>query len=402
MKQQATNILDTVIPTEKCTGCQACRQICPYNAIDMIEDEEGFLHPVKNSNCVNCGACSKICPVVNEVKRYHVLDESQVYLLRHKDDEVVKHSSSGGAFTAIVQAYYDKNCIIFGAAYEENLKVVHNYIKDIKELRKFRKSKYVQSNVKDTYSEVKKFLLDRKKVIYSGTPCQIAGLKNYLAKDYENLLCIDLICHGVPSQKVFDKYIEFLEKKYGCEIKEISFRERTKKNDKWNSRNIAILFNDGKKIIEDSITNRYLLGYHGRLFFRKSCGTCKFASIKRNSDITIADCWGIEKLFKDVDVHEGQSLVIINTEKGKKFFEKVKINQNVTPLSIEFAILSNAQFSSPTKFHKNRAMFYDNIDKIQFDKLISKCLKSDLIKTKIKKIIPKSFKKLLKKLLRRK
>ncbi len=402
MKQQVNDFLNTVISAEKCTGCQACKNVCPRRAIDMVEDSEGFLLPVKNSNCTDCKLCLKTCPVMNDVKKSKVLNESKVYLLRHKDEDVVNLSSSGGAFTAIVQEYDSEDCVVFGAEYENDFKVSHNYVQCIKELDKLRKSKYVQSDVKDTYAEVKDFLIAGKKVIYSGTPCQIAGLRNYLGRDYHNLLCVDLICHGVPSYKVFRKYLEFIERKYNSKVKRVTFRERKKEGKNWNSKNISILFGNGRSIVQSSTQNDYLKGYHNKLFYRRSCENCKFASIERNSDITIADCWGIEKVFKDIDVHKGYSMVVVNTEKGERIFEEVKKHQDVKQLSLNFAISSNAQFSHPTEFHKNRKVFYDNLDKMQFDKLVNKCLRRDLIKARIRKVIPKSFNEMAKRFLRRK
>lgn len=400
MKQQSNNL--NVIESEKCTGCQACKQICPHNAIDMIEDEEGFLFPIKNANCTNCNLCTKVCPIINNVKRTETLEESKVYLFRHCDKEVVEKSSSGGAFTAIVQELYDDNCVIFGAEYSEAFKVIHSCIQNINDLDKFRKSKYVQSDVKNTYVEAKRFLMSDKKVIYTGTPCQIAGLKNYLGHDYQNLLCIDLICHGVTSYKVFHKYIEFVEKKYDEKVKKITFRKRTKEHEKWNSRNISILFDNNKCIIQNSLENEYLNAYHKALDYRKSCGSCKFASIERNSDITIADCWGIENLYEDMDVHRGYSMVVVNTKKGNELFKKIKEHHEVKPLSLDFAISSNAQFTRPAKFHKNRKLFFNNIDRVQFDKLANKCLRKDAIKAKIGNAVPKPFKQVLKSFLGRK
>lgn len=405
MKKQINNnnlVAAPITSLEKCTGCQACKQICPHNAIDMIEDDEGFIVPQRNSNCTNCRACVKICPIINNVKTGELLNESEVYLLRHKDNNIVKKSSSGGAFTAIVQEYDTGNCIIFGAEYENNFRVAHNFVQNGENIDRFRKSKYVQSDVKDTYVETKKFLLSGKKVIYSGTPCQIAGLRNYLGKDYINLLCVDLICHGVPSQKVFNKYIDFLEKKTNSKVKSISFRERIKEKDKWNSRCVSIMLSNNQSIVQDLSENEYLKGYHSKLFYRKSCESCKFASIKRNSDITIADCWGIENVYKDIDANEGYSMVVVNTKKGAQLFDKIREKQEVKKLSLDFAILHNYNFNRPTKFHKNRKMFYENVDSICFDKLINKCLKKELIKAKIKRSVPRFLKNILNKFLGRK
>ena len=380
------NKCNTIIQKNKCTGCQACRQICPKDAITMIEDEEGFLYPEKNQKkCTECGLCTKICPIINDIKIEDRIEKQEVQAVSHKNKDIIIKSSSGGAFTSIVQAFCDKDYVIFGAKYGDRFEVIHSYIEDKTDIDIFRKSKYVQSNIKDTYREAKRLLNENKKVLFSGTPCQIAGLRKYLNKDYQNLFCVDLVCHGVPSQKVFNKYIYCVEKKYKDKIRKISFREKTFKK-KWNSRNILIEFEKNKKIIENSEKNYFLKGFHNKLFYRPSCKECKFANPKRYSDITIADCWGIEELYPDLDVHRGQSLMVINTEKGKKLLNEINKSQEVRELTLEFAIKSNAQFREPTKFNKNRELFFQNFENTRFDKLINKCVKTNY-KTKIRKFI---------------
>ena len=226
---------------EKCTGCRACEQICPTKCIEMVSDKEGFAYPIKNEEkCIHCGLCKKGCPILNKIQNNK--ENQEVYTLKNKDKNVVLDSSSGGAFTSIMQSFCDDNTVIFGVKFDENLKAVHDYVYNIKDAKIFKKSKYVQSNVRNTYEKAKEFLEEGKKVLYTGTPCQIAGLKKYLNKEYENLLLVDLICHGVPSQKVFDKYIEEIKNKYKKDIKSINFREKTYKNNIWNSKNIQLEF----------------------------------------------------------------------------------------------------------------------------------------------------------------
>ena len=193
-----------------CTGCRACEKICPKDAIQMVQDSEGFIYPeIDELKCIKCGLCQKVCPNVNSVK--NELIEQKVYYGVHKDEEILRKSSSGGAFTAIVEAFCDKDYIIFGCTMNEKFEVYHDYVDNKKDIIKFRKSKYLQSNVKDSYIKVKEFLKNGKKVIFTGTPCQISGLKNFLGNiKQEKLLCVDLICHGVTSQKVFNSYIEGL------------------------------------------------------------------------------------------------------------------------------------------------------------------------------------------------
>lgn len=382
-----------------CTGCQACKQVCPKNAIDMIEDEEGFLYPKKNSNCIECGLCEKICPLQNEISNKTI--EQEVYAGEYKDKDILRKSSSGGAFTAICKSFCDKNYVIFGAKFDSNFQVKHDYIEDINEIDIFRKSKYVQSDINNMYLKAREFLNKGKKVVFSGTPCQIAGLKSFLNnKEFENLLCVDIICHGVPSAKVWNQYIKYVEKKYNSRIKDINFREKITKNNICNSKGIKIELENGKTIIEDNIKNYYLRAFQRELLFRPSCKKCKFANSNRISDITIGDCWGINKIHPELDVHKGVSLIVINTEKGNKIKEKLEEYMNLQKLDLNFAIKENAQFREPTKFHKNRDKFYKNIDNnIEFDKKIKKYAKESYkitIKKNITKLIPKRIKKIIK------
>lgn len=384
---------------EDCSGCQACKQICPRNAIDMIEDEEGFLYPKKNSNCIECGLCEKICPLQNKILNKTI--EQKVYAGEYKDKDILRKSSSGGAFTAICNSFCDENYVIFGAKFDNNFHVKHDYIEDINEIDIFRKSKYVQSDINKMYLKVKEFLNQGKKVVFSGTPCQIAGLKSFLNnKEFENLLCVDIICHGVPSAKVWNQYIKYVEKKYNSRIKEINFREKIIEDKKYNSRNLKIKLENGKIITENSNKSYYLKGFHNKLFYRPSCEKCKFANSNRISDITIGDCWGINKIHPELDVHKGVSLIVINTEKGNKIKEKLEEYMNLQKLDLNFAIKENAQFREPTKFHKNRDKFYKSIDNnLKFNKKIKKYAKESykvIIKRNITKFIPKKIKKIIK------
>lgn len=388
----------------KCTGCTACVEICPNKCIKMVEDEHGFFYPIKDSKlCINCGLCKKVCPILNNIVKTTSLFKQKVYALESNNEKLVLKSSSGGAFSTIAEAFCKQgDYYIFGARFDENLNVIHDYISNIKDIEIFRKSKYVQSNLRNSYSLVEKFLKDNKKVLFTGTPCQIAGLKSYLGRDYDNLLLVDLVCHGVPSQKIFDMYIQEIEKKYNKKVKFVQFREKVKmKNGRFNSRNIKLVFNNDKVIIEDSLKNAYLRGFQNALFYRSSCGKCQFANPNRLSDITIADCWGIQNIYKDIDVHKGISMVVVNTKKGgsliNEFYKKCKLKE----LDIDFAIKNNAQFSSPAKFHKNRNYFFENFEKIDFSKLVNKCVKVSKTKQLLRKLSPSFIKNIYKKLNKR-
>lgn len=207
-----------------CCGCRACEQICPKSCIIMNDDEEGFYYPIKDEElCINCNLCKSVCPNVNKDK----LSEDngdfsfypKAYMVIHKDESTLDNSSSGGAFSTIVETYCNENFIVFGVELDENLNAIHSYTETIAGIEKYRKSKYVQSDIGDSYKKAEEFLKVGKKVLFTGTPCQIAGLRLYLKREYDNLLCVDIVCHGVPSQKVFNYYLNYMQKKYKGVIK---------------------------------------------------------------------------------------------------------------------------------------------------------------------------------------
>lgn len=387
---------------ENCTGCKACQQSCPKKAIKMKKDKEGFYYPaIDEKLCIKCGLCKKVCPMSNNCKIEKF--EQKVYYGINTDEEILLKSASGGAFTSIAKSFCDKNYVIFGATIDKKLKVKHCYIQDIAKIYMFRKSKYVQSDIGDSYIEAEKFLTNGKKVLFSGTPCQIAGLKKFLKKEYDNLLCVDLICHGVPSQKVFDKYISDTEKKYKDKIKNVNFRKKVLKYNEYNSRNLEICFENKKSKIENVYKNPYLKGYSKKLFYRPSCSKCIFANSKRISDITIADCWGIEKINPKLDVHKGVSLLIFNTNRGYKILNSINKEINMNSTSIDFAIKENEAIREKSKFNKNRKYFFDNINNMNFEKLVNKCL-PEKVYTKIKRnisiLVPKNVKVGIKKIVK--
>lgn len=390
---------NNICEKDLCTGCKCCQKSCPKNAIKMVVDSEGFEYPIiQKDKCVNCGICKNVCPILNEIQNVNRLSKQMVYSAEIIDEEILLKSSSGGAFTGIVNAFCDKNYVIFGVEFNDKNKAVHTYVENKDEIGKYRKSKYVQSDVGDSYIYAKKFLEDGKKVLFTGTPCQIAGLKNYLKKDYDNLLTIDLVCHGVPSPKVLSKYIDYIEKKYKSKVKSLSFREKNIQMAKWNSRNMRIELENGKIIVEDSTKNYYLIGFHGKLFYRTSCNKCKFANTNRISDITIGDSWGIDKIYPELDVHKGQSLILINTKKGQKLIKKIKENTYYKNLDINFVTRENEQLRRPTNFNKKREYFYKNLDYIRFNKLINICFPKIFVKRIIKLILPNKVLEYIKKL----
>lgn len=388
------------ISKEYCTGCSACANKCPKKAISMLKDEEGFSYPkIDKQKCVDCDLCKKVCPVLNDLNENHY--PKNFYAARILNKKILQKSASGGAFTGIVNAFCDKNYVIFGAKFDDEFRVIHDYVDDREKIDCFRKSKYVQSDLNGSFSLVKKFLNENKKVLFSGTPCQVAGLKSFLNKDYDNLLCVDIICHGVPSYKVWRKYLEFIVKKT-CgkkyeisSIADVEFRKKINNNGVFNSKNLMINFKNGKSLIVNSERDLYLKGYSARLFLRPSCSKCKFASKKRYSDITIADCWGIENIYPNIDPHSGESLLIINTKKGRNILNEMKEHFLLISLDEDFVCKYNECYYRPTSFHKKRKSFFDNIDRISFKKNILLCLKTFGLTNKVKVFIPKPIKKII-------
>lgn len=374
----------------KCCGCHGCYNICPQNAIEMIPDEKGFWYPkVDKEKCINCGLCDKICPILNKTE---IKNEPQVFAAYNKDEKTRKESSSGGVFTLLAEKILEKNGVVFGARFDGDFNVIHDFVEKKEDLEVFRGSKYVQSKIGDTYRKAEGFLKDNRPVLFTGTPCQIEGLKTFLRKDYENLYTQDLICHGVPSPKVWRKYLDFREKRDASHPVRINFRQ---KDNGWNLYALLLQYNNNNNV--------YKTNHHDDLFMqtflqnvclRESCYDCSFKSKHRKSDITLADFWGIDQILPEMNDDKGTSLVIINSEKGQKLFEKVQENLVVKEVDFETSIQFNQSMFKSENPHKNRNKFFQNLDKLEFDKLVKKCIpKRSLLRrflSKAKKII-KSF-----------
>lgn len=363
---------------EKCTGCGACVAICPKKCIKLVEDAEGFKYPtIDNNKCINCNLCKRNCPVINNPSNKK-LDNEIVYIYRTKNESKLLEASSGGAFEDICVSYLKNkdNIAIFGATLTKEKKVCHTFVDSIKKINKFKKSKYVQSDTKESYINTKELLLKGNYVVFSGTPCQISGLKKYLKKEYDNLLCIDIVCHGVPSQKVLDLYIEHEEKKKNSKINSLNFREKIKKeNGEYDSKTIKLNFEDDV-IIKNSEDSAFLKGYNSRLFNRPSCYKCVFASEKRFSDITISDAWGMEKSSKDF--HKGLSSIVVHTQKGMEVVSKLD-GDFYDQKDIQFMIKNNSAYNKPALYNPNRDNFFKDLSADNFAEKVRKNYKFPII-----------------------
>lgn len=305
---------------ENCTGCFACYSICPKQAITMEQDEKGFKYPVINKEkCIDCGMCRKICPIIN--KKKEPIEEQKVYAVKNKDLNTRLSSSSGGVFIEIARHIVDKNGCVFGAVYDEENNVKHIKVENIEDINLLKTSKYVQSDINNTYKEAKDELLKDRYVLFSGTPCQIAGLLKTLNNiNQDKLITCDIVCHGVPSPRVFKDYKKILEKKYKSKIKSINFRHK----DENETQNLLIEFQNSKKYVERSSKDTYYKLFLKNFILRGSCYSCKFCDMNRMSDITLGDFWGIGKTIKNFDDNKGVSLIILNTIKGKDTFERIQ------------------------------------------------------------------------------
>lgn len=301
---------------DKCTGCSACYNICPQKAIGMVQDEKGFVHPVVDKGkCVNCALCAKVCPENNEVPSSAT---DSAYLFKNSDFSIRQNSSSGGAFSVIARSILDKNGYVFGAEFSKDFMIVHNFYKDSEGAKKFRTSKYVQSTIGDSYQKVYNLLKNEEYVLFSGSPCQVAGLRSYLELrncSFEKLLTVDFVCHGAGSPRFWNDCLQHYSRRYGAEIKNVNFRGKKRAG---KLQNMSISFGNGKEFNAPS-TNLELFYYHflKNYILRESCFSCKFSRQDRVSDITLADCFNAKEDNRNLIDGFGLSLLFANTEKGE-------------------------------------------------------------------------------------
>lgn len=380
------------IITKYCTGCRACEQICVKNAITMQPDKEGFLVAVIDaSKCVDCGLCSKICPQNVDIANTYPI---KTLALRYKDDHEILNCASGGVFTAIASAVISEGGVVVGVAYDDYLCAKHIIIDNMSELWKLQSSKYVQADTSNVFSEIKIILNSGKLVLFSGTGCQVAGLKQYLRKDYNNLLTLDLICHGVTSPLMFKKYIEWESHRNKALISNFNFRSK----DKGWGLIYTYTYSHGDKVfkkIGTSYDNVYYKHFLNGDAYRECCYSCKYCQPKRTGDITIGDFWGIEKAHPKFYSSKGVSCAIINTLKGQNYFENHKHLFYYIDSTFEKVAERNTNLIRPTKRNNIiRDVIYNDIDKADwFEKLIQNEPKS-LINT-IKSIVPLSIRRIV-------
>jgi coenzyme F420-reducing hydrogenase beta subunit len=375
-----------------CCGCTACKNICPRLAIDLRPDTEGFLYPyVNNSLCIQCGLCLKVCSFNNGYNTQENFEKPLVYAVKHKNEKERLTSRSGGMFVAVSDYILEQGGVVYGVGYTDHFRVVHKRAINKIERDEFKGSKYVQSDLTNTFKLLKNDLKAGIPVLFSGTPCQTAGLKAYLEKsDTKNLLVCDIVCHGVPSPSIWKDYLNYIEKKYNDSIIKVDFRD---KEFGWSSHKESFYFYNNKKI-----TNNFI-SHHFDFIIRPACSNCKYTNIRRPGDITLADFWGIEKISTTFNKdNKGSSLVLINTPKGKKVFENIKPIINYIESNTKDCLQPNLE--TPTKFPENRERFWNDYNQYGF-KFIGRKYGNIRLRYKIKRIIGRKTIEMIKKVIKK-
>ena len=341
-----------------CCGCFACLQICPQHSISIHEDDEGFNYPITDfTTCINCGLCKKVCPVQNTTN-HNKKDPIIVLAAQNKKDSIVKYSSSGGIFSFLAEKTLSQNGIVYGAAFDKNWEAHHIGIEHIQELQQLRTSKYIQSDTSTAYISVKEHLDQNRKVLFSGTPCQISGLTHFLKKDYPNLITLDVVCHGVPSSILWRRHLKDIssDKKFrNQQIVAINFRD--KREHGWKDFSLSIIYTHGQYSCNhhnDAFMNLFLKN----MCLRRCCYNCQFKKNNSGADITLGDFWGIDKLFPNID-NKGTSLVIVNTNRGNSFLDTEDIISK--KVSLDDAILHNPAYTTSVSMPKKRSRIFKEL-----------------------------------------
>lgn len=339
-----------VLFTEKkdCCGCGACLNICPKQAIKMREDECGFIYPaIDEEKCIRCGHCKRVCAFQNKEEKNSPIE---CYAAISKNTDQARQSASAGIFAAIATTVIENGGIVYGAAFDEKWKVHHISASTLDQLSTLQGSKYAHSDIERIYTDVKGKVITGREVLFSGTPCQVAGLQGYLGKEYENLLTIDIVCHGVPSNQMFQDYLKTLEIKHGGKIQKFTFRD---KSIGWGINGSAVI--NGKKIKIWQSASSYLFYFTKGWIYRENCYRCPYACEHRPADITLGDYWGIEKQHPELlkkggwDESQGISLMIFNTNRGKQYFKYVEEIIELSHSTFEKASKYNEQLRMPSK-----------------------------------------------------
>lgn len=357
------------ISKEKCMGCNGCGNVCPKSAIEMKTDRTGFSYPIINQDkCINCGKCKKACPVF-EPPSWNRSVHPEVYAGWSKDSRIRYASTSGGAFSEIAKQVLEKGGYVAGAAYGKNNMVEHIMIHDMEGLEKIRQSKYIQSDTKDIYRQIKELLGKNEYVAFCGAPCQVAALQKFLEHDYEKLLTIEFICRGMNSPKAYRAWLDEIEKREAQEVDRVWFKY---KENGWKSspRCTRVDFKKGSYKVYTGKDNLFMEGYLGpNLYIRPSCGKCEFKGLPRCGDITLADFWGIEEKYDD---DKGTSMILVNSEKGKEWMNGTLERLQYSRHELSEIYAGNQCFEKPVQINRRSEEFLISLDQYPFSRQVKK------------------------------
>jgi len=363
----------SILDKKECNGCCACADICPVEAIHYVKDHEGFWYPeVDKKKCIDCSRCDMVCPESQtDSSILQVNEEPACYAARHYSEDIRRDSTSGGVFSAFAEAVFADGGSVAGAVYREDFSVEHIVTNNVEDLQRLRSSKYLQSDCAGLYVGIKQRLTEGETVLVCGCPCQMAALRLFLAKDYDNLVICDFICRGINSPKVFRKHLDALEDQYGSKV---IYAKAKNKELGWRNLTFKAVFENGSSYYgsgrEDDFTRGYLnAGY----YCRPSCFDCKFKKAPRIADLTVGDFWGIEKVAPALDDNLGSSLVMCNTPKGKRFFDSIKGNFQVQQVTLQDIELGNRSLYESIKVSQaGRAEFFADLETLSFSQVAAK------------------------------
>lgn len=353
----------------ECCGCGGCANICPTKCIVMQADREGFCYPqIDTEKCIQCGSCEKACPVIQGKQEKEF--EQKAYLVQIKDEEIRRESTAGGAFSAIAHYVLDRNGVVFGAAYDENFKVRHIPVSDRFNLRRLRNSKYVQSDTGRTFSEAESLLKEGGYVCYSGTPCQIEGLKQYLGKEYERLITVDVVCHAVPSPLIWEKYVDMQKRKYGPDISNLLFRD---KHYGYQYSTMTVKDKSGKSIYAYGVeTDPMLRAFFSNICDRPSCYDCRFKKRYRVSDFTIWDCFPVYGFDKRLDDDKGTTRVLLHSPKARIIFDEIKDSLRLTEVPADRLTAGVREMVQSVAQNSQREEFFLDAGRMSGEELFEK------------------------------
>ena len=348
-----------------CSGCTACQHACPESSIVMQLDEEGFLYPIIDSDtCTSCEVCSSVCPIINPQENERRMETPDVYAAWHLAPQVRGGSSSGGVFSAFADKVLSQNGVVFGASFNEKLHLRHVGIETHDQLAALRGSKYLESHIGDTFEQAEGLIKQGRYVLFTGTPCQIAGLYAYLQQDYETLYTCDIFCHGVPSPKVFQRHIEHIAEKHHSQVHNYRFRS---KQYGWRPYGIQIDFASGKALHMPGSLDPFTVSFLKDMFLRPVCSVCPFATTNRVADVSIGDFWGIGKYHPELDDNKGISTLLVNTPKGRELLKVCRTDLFIQSFELNQVMQGALRRAYPPS--PSRADFFVDLDQISYSRL---------------------------------